>query len=546
VIVNIKKGKSFVGAGRYYLHDKTNEADKEKSQEHLTSDERVAWTDTRNCANTDPQLALVEMWKTADDQMHLKVAAGQNLGGRKTQDPVKTISLSWHPTEAPTPEQMIAAADSYLEQMGWSEHQAVYIGHDDTKHPHMHIVLNRVHPETGRTLDDYNDHKHARTWALDYERDHGKVWCEKRLETEHEPGRAANTNMPHNVVALTREAEQQFQHAEVSGQDLDIRERAELKREQREEREVWFEAGRAIIKDARHAVYDAVRDDFKDTWRDYYRERTDAEAEAAKASGSAIGRAIVFARAGEFGEAWSALGDRDALVKSVAQEFDARRADIVAAQREDVRERQDIAIAALMEERREGYQDLLARQQAERTELKIQHAQGERAPEGQTRPSTEANNENAAPAARNTTDRTISAPPMAAPEVKAVEHAVLPSQLPEPVDHSVVLVDQETKREEKKREGQFTQVADLGAGMIGSVASYLADQLAETFAPTPPEVREAQARAAAAAQEKADSERPANPYARHIGEADQKVLSEREQQESDRYWDEERERRRER
>ncbi len=543
MIVNIKKGKSFVGAGRYYLHDKTSEADKDAGQERLTSDQRVAWTDTRNCANTDPNLALVEMWKTADDQMHLKIAAGQTTGGRKTQDPVKTISLSWHPSETPTPEQMIEAADSYLAKMGWSEHQAVFIGHDDTKHPHMHIVLNRVHPETGLTLDDYNDHKRARTWALDYERDHGKVWCEKRLETEREPGRAANTNMPHNVVALTHEAERQFQQAETTRADLDSQDRATLKHEQREEREAWFESGKAIIKEARHAVYDAVRGNYKDAWRDYYRDRKDAETEAATVSGLAIGRAVVFARAGEFGDAWSALGDREALLKSVAKEFDARRADIIAAQRDDVREKQDLVIAALMEERSQGYKDLLARQQGERVELKTLHAKGERAEGSQARTVSDVANENASPAKL---EPRLASETVSLPEVKVVDNAVTPLHVLEPVDHSVVLVDRDARREEQKRDGQLTQVADLGAGMIGSVASYLADQMAEMFAPTPPEVREAQAKAIAKAKDAAEAEKPANPYLRHAGEADQKARTDREQEISDRHWDDERERRRDR
>ena len=95
--------------------------------------------------------------------------------------------------------------------MGWSEHQAVYIGHDDTAHPHMHIVLNRVHPETGLTLDDYKDHKRARAWALDYEREHGRIWCEKRLETENETGAPPTPTCRTTSIEMTREAERQFQ-----------------------------------------------------------------------------------------------------------------------------------------------------------------------------------------------------------------------------------------------------------------------------------------------------------------------------------------------
>ena len=84
------------------------------------------------------------------------------------------------------------------------------------------------------------------------------------------------------------------------------------------------------------------------------------------------------------------------------------------------------------------------------------------------------------------------------------------------------------------------QVSDFAAGAIGAAANYLADQLGELFAPTPPEVREAQAKAAA----KAEAERPvpdeqANPYARQIAAAMRIVEAEREQQQQNRaYWEE--------
>lgn len=556
MIVVIHKGKSFVGAGRYYLHDKASAKDKEEGREHLASDERLAWTDTRNCANFDPELAMVEMWKTADAQAELKIAAGRSTGGQKTRDPVMTLSLSWHPTETPTPEQMIAAADSFLARMGWSEHQAVYIGHDDTAHPHVHIVLNRVHPETGLTLDDYNDHKRARAWALDYEREHGRIWCEKRLETENETGRASNDNIPHDVIAINRDAERQFQTAEVAREDLDKVERALLKADQRAEREAWFDAGRGMVKDTRHAVYDAVREDYRETWKEFYAERAAALEDAKEASGTAVGRAMVFARAGEFGQAWEALGDSRALVDLVEREFDARKAAITAAQRDEVREQQSIAVAALMEEREQGYKDLLERQQAVRDEMRTLHDKGERASDliADVRVAREAN--------ENTAEKAPAAPAVAVAREAETAHTIAALQPPvieqptparEPVivapphDASRVLEDQELARQAHADERIVTNAADLGAGMIGSVASYLADQLAETFAPTPPEVRAAQAKALAEAQDRAeDSKAQANPYAKHIGEADQKARSEREEDERDRHWDDERERRRER
>ena len=66
------------------------------------SDERVWFADSRNCLNTDPGRAFEEMWRTAEDQAYLKMQAGVKRGGRVCEDPVKTLSLSWHKEDTPS------------------------------------------------------------------------------------------------------------------------------------------------------------------------------------------------------------------------------------------------------------------------------------------------------------------------------------------------------------------------------------------------------------------------------------------------------------
>ena len=84
--------------------------------------------------------------------------------------------------------------------------------------------------------------------------------------------------------------------------------------------------------------------------------------------------------------------------------------------------------------------------------------------------------------------------------------------------------------------------SDLVAGGIGGAASYLADQLGELFAPTPPEVREAQAKADAKqaserAAQKPEMDDKAAAYARIIDSAVRRAETERAQQ-GDAYWKE--------
>src|SRR5262249_46983421 len=146
-----------------------------------------AFTASRNLANADPRAALDEMWRTAADARHLKERAGLAPTGRRSDAPVKTVSLAWAPGETPTREAMCEAAASFLKAMGGGGHQALYVAHNDTCHPHLHVILNRVHPETGRTLGDWQERKRAQKWAHAYEKAQGAILCPTRA-ARHDRG----------------------------------------------------------------------------------------------------------------------------------------------------------------------------------------------------------------------------------------------------------------------------------------------------------------------------------------------------------------------
>lgn len=165
------KGRSFKGAGLYYLHDK----------KALTS-ERVAFAQTVNLPTDDPEKAMGWMAHTALRQAEIKAAAGGVAKGRKLRDPVYAYSLSWSPDEQPTREQMLAAGMETLKRLGLEGHEAVLIAHKDEPHPHLHVIVNRVNPETGIAAPLSNDHLKLSTWAEEYERAQGKIRCEQRVE----------------------------------------------------------------------------------------------------------------------------------------------------------------------------------------------------------------------------------------------------------------------------------------------------------------------------------------------------------------------------
>lgn len=570
MIIRIEpSGTSFRGAGKYYLHDKLSDADRALGiTDKPQTDERVWFTQTRNCFETvDPVRALDEMWRTADDQALLKVAAGVARASVVCAEPVKTIAIAWHKDDTPTPEHMIESADRFLKHMGWDRHQAVYIGHNDTEHRHIHIILNRVNPENGRTLDDYRDRPRAQAFALTYEKEQETIRCAERelnaalrenRAPDLEPGRAkeqsarqqiqqpaptpertpANDHLPHNVILLARAPERAFTASENAREVADRAERQQLKAEQRAEREAFFKDGAKLFKATRHAVYDEVRKEYAAEWRDFYKAQDAAREKAKGWSQTAIGRALFFARDGKWTEAREAFADRNSVQDAATAELAERKADLIKRQTHDLRTRQRDACDALRDIRDVQYQELLQRQREERAAQRardlLQQVQPERDPQQLDAPAPANINERTAP--------TI-APPARAQQIPPIAEQAKNEKLEQNTASLAIEPNNGPAKSDFGKEADALpfpapvthQLSDLAAGAIGSLASYLADQLGELFAPTPPEIREANAKEAAKreAEAPAPEEKP-NPYAAQIDAALRAIEQERQQDSA--YW----------
>jgi Relaxase/Mobilisation nuclease domain len=169
-------GRSFRGAALYYLHDKRQPGEAER----FTSG-RVAWVETVNLPTGDPERAWKIMAHTALAQTEIKAAAGTKATGRKLSKPVFAYSIAWHPGERPTKSEMMEAARSSLQAQGLEEHQAIILCHTDEPQAHVHIIVNRVHPATGKAATLSNSKLKLSQWAEAYERKRGKVYCPRRV-----------------------------------------------------------------------------------------------------------------------------------------------------------------------------------------------------------------------------------------------------------------------------------------------------------------------------------------------------------------------------
>ncbi|MEO1141514.1 MAG: relaxase/mobilization nuclease domain-containing protein [Pseudomonadota bacterium] len=170
MIVHVSKGASFKGAATYLLHDK-----------QASTTERVAWTDTLNLSTDDPERAWRQMAATAINAPHLKAAAGVSSAGRKTTKPVYAYSLSWQPDDGtPDRKEMMKAVRESLEFLGFQDRQALIVCHDDTDHPHVHVMVNRISPIDGTTAKDNVDHLKLSNWAERYCDERGIDACPQR------------------------------------------------------------------------------------------------------------------------------------------------------------------------------------------------------------------------------------------------------------------------------------------------------------------------------------------------------------------------------
>jgi hypothetical protein len=129
MIGKIVKGKNFKGCISYVLESK---------EAKLLASEGVLETDTKSILNS----------------FYMQSLMNPNLSKS-----VGHIPLSFSPKDAPrlTDQFMLQLAKEYMKAMDIKNTQYIIVRHNNTAHPHLHIVFNRVDND-GKTISDRNDH----------------------------------------------------------------------------------------------------------------------------------------------------------------------------------------------------------------------------------------------------------------------------------------------------------------------------------------------------------------------------------------------------
>jgi hypothetical protein len=75
----------------------------------------------------------------------------------RCKDALCHYELAWPPGERPTRPQWMDCALHTLNALGYRDHQYLVVAHDDKKHFHIHIMVNKVHPETFKAHTPYRN-----------------------------------------------------------------------------------------------------------------------------------------------------------------------------------------------------------------------------------------------------------------------------------------------------------------------------------------------------------------------------------------------------
>ncbi|MFO8748640.1 TraI/MobA(P) family conjugative relaxase [Legionella pneumophila serogroup 1] len=109
--------------------------------------ERVGKVRLSNCNSLDPVWAVQE------------VLATQAKNQRATGDKTYHMLISFAPGENPSPKVLREIEDRVALSIGFKEHQRISVVHHDTDNLHIHVAINKIHPQTFNMIEPYRAYK---------------------------------------------------------------------------------------------------------------------------------------------------------------------------------------------------------------------------------------------------------------------------------------------------------------------------------------------------------------------------------------------------
>lgn len=282
-----RSGESFQGAGQYYLHDKLDgqqrpstdpKRDFNQVGDYALHDKdnrqtayRVGFTAMLNMEAETPEQAIDQMTASYDRYREKEA----NKRGRKLTKPVYVYSLSWAPDQTPSKFEMLSAARSSLTALRLEGLQTLIVQHTDEPHPHIHVIVNRIELDGSRARNIAFDQLRFSRWAEQYERDHGGIRCEQRVENN---ALRAKGVMTRDTVSLSRTEYEARERMQREAEKAWRKEQAEFLKEthSRQTSDLWMKQGQERVALETQTQARVARDragakeKFKPQWRVLY------------------------------------------------------------------------------------------------------------------------------------------------------------------------------------------------------------------------------------------------------------------------------------
>lgn len=106
-----------------------------REPERDNSKEKCIYAGARGFITDEPQSQTAEMIALSQEAV-------------RSKDTINHYVLSWREGEQPSSKQVEQAVSIFMDELGIKDHQAIYGLHADTDNLHLHLAINRVHPET--------------------------------------------------------------------------------------------------------------------------------------------------------------------------------------------------------------------------------------------------------------------------------------------------------------------------------------------------------------------------------------------------------------
>jgi hypothetical protein len=179
------------------------------SRKHSSSFKRLREYLTQERDADTGELLLRGDVAMSENLLSFDTAAGEMQGvaslNDRCKDAVCHYELAWPPGERPTRPQWVDCALHTLKALGYEGHQYMVVAHDDKKHFHIHIILNKVHPETLRAHTPY------RNWlALDA----AARFLEAKHGWSHTPGMTRWDKESKQAVPMSRSERNAYRSAQ--------------------------------------------------------------------------------------------------------------------------------------------------------------------------------------------------------------------------------------------------------------------------------------------------------------------------------------------